>query len=350
MSKYAPTSGINRVLVIRFSSLGDVVLLSCLFRELKNIFPQAKIDFVTLAEFSEIHSLSPHINEIISWPRLHHIKSLWILAGLLKINKNYDLVIDAHKSTRSLIIWLRYLFSKAMWLKLNKKTWQRQLLISFKFNILKKNPSRRQTYLDILKKFTNTNKLNNLSEIFVDESIEQRLNQKISLNKINNYIVVTPGASCKLKQWPIENFIKSCLKLSQNNHFIIVGGSDDDLSRQLADKLAGKAINLAGTLTILETCALLKHARYVISNDSALTHLAEAVGTPALVIYGPTVKEFGFTPQLALSEIIEVNLPCRPCSKNGSGRCKNSNYLECLTSITPEQVIISARKLEKSLN
>ena len=87
----------------------------------------------------------------------------------------------------------------------------------------------------------------------------------------------------------------------------------------------------------------------VVTNDTSVCHLAEAVSTPAIVIFGSTVKEFGYAPFLEGSELVETNeiLNCRPCSKDGRGKCTNPNYLHCLTTISPQTVMQLIPNLDK---
>jgi heptosyltransferase-2 len=92
--------------------------------------------------------------------------------------------------------------------------------------------------------------------------------------------------------------------------------------------------NLTGALSIIETAAVLKWCRALVTNDSAPLHLAEAVGTPAIAFFGPTVREFGYFPRLPASRALETALPCRPCSRNGKRACPYGTK-ECLTSIEP---------------
>ena len=98
----------------------------------------------------------------------------------------------------------------------------------------------------------------------------------------------------------------------------------------------------------LESAELIKYASYVITNDTSIAHLAEAVKTPTIVIFGSTVREFGYAPFLEESKLVEtkVSLSCRPCSKDGRGKCKNINYLKCLTTISPEMISSLIPKLE----
>jgi heptosyltransferase-2 len=122
---------------------------------------------------------------------------------------------------------------------------------------------------------------------------------------------------------------------------VLVGGANESENTKLEHDFSGKVINAAGKFSPLESAELLRHARIVVTNDTSISHLAEAMQTPAIVFFGATVREFGYTPFLKDSKIIETseNLSCRPCSRDGRGKCRNPDKLRCLTSITPEMVL-----------
>ena len=122
---------------------------------------------------------------------------------------------------------------------------------------------------------------------------------------------------------------------------VLVGGENEKENAKLEQDFYGKVINAAGQFTSLESAELLRHARVVVTNDTSISHLAEAMQTPAIVFFGATVKEFGYSPFLKESKIMETKekLKCRPCSRDGRGSCSNPDKLRCLTSITPEMVL-----------
>jgi len=122
---------------------------------------------------------------------------------------------------------------------------------------------------------------------------------------------------------------------------VLVGGANEKETTQLEKEYRGEIHNTAGKLSPLESAELLKNARLVVTNDTSVSHLAEAVSTPVIVLFGSTVKEFGYAPFLEESQIVETKevLNCRPCSRDGRGKCLNPNYLSCLTNITPQSVM-----------
>jgi len=170
--------------------------------------------------------------------------------------------------------------------------------------------------------------------------IKNFLNKNNLLQK--KYIAIGASASYPLKRWPLKYFQELISKLiKQDCPVVLVGGANEPENTKLEHDFSGKVINAAGKFTPLESAELLRHARIVVTNDTSISHLAEAMQTPAIVFFGATVREFGYPPFLKESTIMETKekLSCRPCSRDGRGRCSNPDNLRCLTSITPEMVL-----------
>ena len=265
-----------------------------------------------------------------------------------KLHKeNFDLVYDAHRSLRSIwIVWnlTRFGFHKTpkVWL-IKKRSLQRSILINFKLNFLKKTPSQRQHLLLPLQNQTSL-VLNNHTELFPDQNTVMQIKNFLNKNNLlqKKYIAIGASASYPLKRWPLKYFHELISKLiKQDCPVVLVGGANEPENTKLEHDFSGKVINAAGKFTPLESAELLRHARIVVTNDTSISHLAEAMQTPAIVFFGATVREFGYPPFLKESTIMETKekLSCRPCSRDGRGRCSNPDNLRCLTSITPEMVL-----------
>ena len=129
-----------------------------------------------------------------------------------------------------------------------------------------------------------------------------------------------------LKCWPIQNFKQLIERIIQSGtSVVLVGASGEIETEELVGHLGDATIFYRKDFTILQSAALLEMANAVIANDTSIVHLAEAMGTPSIALFGPTVKEFGYAPMLEQSRLIETDLAlrCRPCSRTGKGTCKN---------------------------
>ena len=337
----------EKILIIRFSSLGDIILVTPLFRETKRIFPDAQIDFLTAKEFGGICENNPHIRKQLLLDRKNSTESFHKILEIVK-EEDYDLVLDAHRSLRSrALLWKWFGFFTSSFSdkikNIDKRSWKRNLLLmrGFKLNLLKENyPSQRGAYLDLLSDF-DSGKKDASTELFPSE--EQVLKIQSLLDQHNPHgrelIAFGPSASFPGKCWPKERFLELGQKLKEDGYqIVLMGGPGDQEAKWLEEESKGEFINLAGTLNFLETAAFLKQCRLAVSNDSAVVHFAEAMKTPAVSIFGPTAAEFGYGPFLEKSSLMAADLKCRPCSRNGKGSCHNPVKRECFLLIEVDQV------------
>ncbi len=333
----------QNILVIRFSSLGDLVLTTPVYRELRRCFPQARITLLTSAGFGEILANSPHLDEIHYHPRQETREELDRLTRWLT-ERRFDLLYDLHASLRSRWISMQLQLagsSPEVW-RISKRSLRRSLLIRMQLNLLRGARSQREQWLEPLRRFVGR-PLEAHTELFpseLDQGAVAALMQQHGLES-KCFVAVGPGASYALKRWPPEHYERVIRQwLEQGRRVVLVGGPGEVEPDQLRLRLGPEVVNLAGQLQLLESAELLRHAQRVLCNDTSIAHIAEAMGTPVDVLFGPTVREFGYAPFLAESHLLEPPLPllCRPCTRDGRGECTNPQMLQCLHSITPEQV------------
>ena len=160
-----------------------------------------------------------------------------------------------------------------------------------------------------------------------------------SLKKNHLILGIAPGSVWQTKKWPKGYFITLLEMLSKEKIKIILFGAKDEqpLCQEIIDNSKADALNLAGSLSVLESAALIKKIDLMISNDSAPLHIANAVQTNVLAIFGPTVKRCGCYPFQENDTLIEVELYCRPCKKHGGRRCPEKHF-RCMRDINPEMV------------
>jgi len=169
---------------------------------------------------------------------------------------------------------------------------------------------------------------------------------EIGHNHSSDCVAIAPGSVWPTKRWPQESFVNLCKLLSEQEKIaFLIGGSDDQrLCFDIAAAVATNVFNLAGQLTWRQSAELLKRCSVVVTNDSAPTHLAAAVGTPTVAIFGPTVTGFGFYPLRLNSLVVEMNLPCRPCGIHGSKKCPIATH-ECMVGISVTEVMKAVDKV-----
>ena len=155
-----------------------------------------------------------------------------------------------------------------------------------------------------------------------------------------------------MKQWGIDKYTELAKRIVDKHgcRLILVGDSKDGkAAERIATALGDRAIDLTGRTGIIETAAAIQRSFAFVGNDSGLMHVAEAVGVPVVALFGPTVEAFGYYPSLEASQVVERDLPCRPCSRNGSRNCPKGTQ-ECLTGIPVEPVEDAFNELVRKLD
>jgi heptosyltransferase-2 len=213
----------------------------------------------------------------------------------------------------------------------------------------------RERYLSLVKPVTKERIDDSRTEIFWGRD-EERAARRLTgsyRKQFDHIIAVAPGSVWKTKQWPKEYYTTLLQRIeieAKGAKVLLVGGKEDmRLCEEILYGARSSATNLAGSLSVLETCAVVEKIDLMIANDSAPLHIANAVGTDVIAIFGPTVGRFGCFPFGKNDVVLEVDLDCRPCGKHGGRRCPRKHF-RCMMDITPAHVFreISSH-LEKNL-
>lgn len=152
---------------------------------------------------------------------------------------------------------------------------------------------------------------------------------------------VAPGSIWGTKRWP--HFPALARALSRDGRVVVVGGEADRvLAQEISNATDGRALDATGRLSLLASAELIRRAAVLVTNDSAPLHLASAMNTPTVAVFGPTVPEFGFGPLADQRVVAGITLPCRPCDKHGPQRCPLGHW-RCMREITADDVVALAR-------
>ncbi len=319
-----------KFLVIRFSSLGDIIMTTAFLKALKDKYKNSQIYYATKSEFAEILKHQPFIDGLFALKKNTSITSF---AKELN-NYRFDCVFDLHKNPRS--IALSYLVKTKAIKRVNKHILYRQKLIHKRLFWFIKDRTTDYNIDDQLALITDDFK-NKKPVLYVKKA-------DITLKK--PVIGIAPGAKWKTKIWPKEHF-KSLTDMIINNlgYDVFIFGSKDELDIANYIKKGYKNVmNFAGKLSIKETAEYMAHCSLLVSNDSALMHLAVALDIPVAAMFGPTVKEFGFYPKGRSVVLEKKGLNCRPCSLHGSDNCPVGTH-QCMKDITPNEVFESIKYL-----
>lgn len=321
-----------KTLIIRFSSIGDIVFTTVLPRAFKAKESDVQVHFLTMKDYSDLIQFNPNIDKKIYYNKETGIKGLFKLIKILKLEK-YDLIYDAHNSLRSNIILLFLRSSQIIQYKKNRI--KRFLLTFFKFNTFKSFEYPHVRFLNGLKKIFIEDKVS-VPQIFIPQETLETMKIKIQNSFTENnrkLVAIAPGAKWPLKRW--DKYLDLVDKLKDTYNVVLLGGKTDWICDEIAlDR--PNVVSFAGNLRIIESIAVLSLSDLVISNDTGLLHAAEAVGKDVVSIMGPTTKELA-CPFRKNSKVFETKLWCRPCSKHGAGFCI-SGARACLTKISVDDI------------
>ncbi len=326
----------RRILIIRFSSIGDIVLTTSPLVTIRNSYPESEITFLTLEDFASLLEFHPCIDRIIKISRKQSLKYHIQIARHLK-RYEFDLVFDLHNSLRSK--FLSRDVSKNIF-RIKKPRWQRWLLFQFHYNIFPENFSVQRMYHGALNNIWKNDDHMPNTKIAILRS--EKDSAKLLLRKIGagpNYIVIVPGAAWPNKIWPVKKYAEliNKIKINLKVDTVLIGGKNDDICNEI-NKMAGNTFNLAGKTSKRQSMAVISLATHVVGSDTGMVHAAEAMGISSTMILGPTSKETGAGTYLKASNDIEQsNLWCRPCSQNGKLKCFRSIQF-CMEEIEVHKV------------
>lgn len=330
-----------KILIVQTAFIGDVVLALPLAQVLREKLPDSKIDFVTIPRAAGLTANHPAINNVIIYDKRGKDKGI---IGLLRLAKqlktqSYDVAIVPHRSIRSaLLVYLagcikrigfnrsagKFLFTDVVRYPASMHEVQRNITLLRPMAILQQSKESPTVY-----------------PTDEDRKIVDKLLFDEELLDTKKLIAVAPGAVWNTKRWTEDGYIELIKKLVNGGYLVaMVGGTEDG---PLCDKIIkavglGRVFNSAGKLSLLQSAELIKRCRVLVSNDSAPVHLAAAVNTPVVAIFGATVPAFGFGPYSEGSAVVQINdLKCRPCAIHGGNKCPIKTF-DCMKRITHEMV------------
>jgi heptosyltransferase-2 len=320
-----------KVVVIRFSSLGDCTLLCPFLGHLKAC-GASEISVVTKRAYVELFAAAPAVDRIVAFDEVAGWRGL---AGVVRsVRDDSRVVIDAHNTMRSRVVARALGGSTA---RLQKYYRERLGLILIKRAAEVPAVSRRYSALGEALGFPPLDVTT--GGIEVPASILRRMRDQLS-GVGSTWVAMAPGSRWPMKRWAAEKFAELARRIAQRHDcgLVLLGDRRDAASSGIvAAALGRRVVDLTGRTGILEAAAALRHSMAFVGNDSGLMHLAEAVGTPVVALFGPTVEQFGYYPSLPSSKVVERDIGCRPCSRNGSRPCPKRTQ-ECLRDIPVDPV------------
>ena len=331
-----------RILLIRFSSLGDLVLLSALVEGIAVAYPSHELHLATKQQYKEIFESTHHITRIHALPLNSGIGELLRLRQRLAAER-FDIIIDAHNVIRSNFLYRT--LSAGRKVQLGKDQVRKLSLIRAGKDFFRETVSMKDRYLNLIAAIGDeipdvSTRLDPPPEA---EATVDALFEEYGLTG-RQVVALAPGARWETKRWPTVRF--SDLAKNLGCRVLVIGAATEkDICRIAAS--ADGSVNACGRLSLMETASALKRTSVLVTNDSAPLHIAEAVGTPVVALFGPTVKQFGYYPLLDNSTVLERNLECRPCSRNGARPCHIESR-DCLDTIDTGEVLSAINQILES--
>ena len=325
------------ILVLRFSSIGDIVQLTSPLKSLRDRFPETRIDVITLDDYAELLLDHPDINRIIHIPREMKYQELKEIGKMLAA-KGYDLIIDLHNVIRSQII--RRQFKTGKKVIYIKPRWKRFELIEFKRNNFPDEFSQRWLYHQCLEELLNDDYQVPKAKLVIQKN--EQIEIKLFLEKeglTGSYITLVPGAAWPQKTWLVDHY-KELVNLIINKlglSIVIIGSKNDRICTAIANDKSKQILDLHGKLDIRKSLAIISLGEMTVGSDTGMVHASEALGVPVAMVMGPTNAQMGGGTSLDRSVVIEKDIWCRPCSQNGKRPCYRSQQY-CMTEISTSDV------------
>jgi len=350
LKRKSQITNIKEILIIRTAYIGDVIMTLPVLKPLKTLYPDARVTFLTGSKAREVLENNPYIDEILIYDAFwfypkrfkeairDYLKFLKVLRS-----RRYDLVIEARADIRDILL-IAYL-SKSKY-RVSYKVGGGGYLLTH-IVPFKEIKHKVDYHLDIVK-FLGAKVEDVIWGLQPRVEDNLKVNALLDEERVNNpeiLIGIHPGGRKELKCWSPEGFATVAdYLISKYGATVIFTGSMEErnLIENIIKKMAHKAINFAGKTNLRTLTALIERLNLFICNDSAPLHIASAVGTPTIAIFGPSKsKETG--PYGNIHKVVEKDFPCRySCDEN---ICKHEIYNECMKTITPDDVCKAVREV-----
>jgi heptosyltransferase-2 len=323
-----------KILILRFSSIGDIVLTTPVIRCLKKQIPDCTIHYAVKNSFSCIVEANPFVHRVLELG--DYTEEIIDIAK----REHYDLIVDLHHNLRTMQIKksLKKVPSKSFH-KLNIEKW---LLTNLKINKL---PGLHivDRYMQTVEHLQVRNDGQGL-DYFIPET-DRVKDSDLPTVHLAGFIGLVIGAAHATKQVPVAKLKEICTHI--DHPIMLLGGKEDYLTGKEVEALDPiKIYNACGKYSLHESADLVKRSKFIISNDTGLMHIAAAFKKPIISIWGNTVPAFGMAPyygnnQIKNAIIEQKNLRCRPCSKIGYNSCPRKHF-KCMQLLNVEEVAATA--------
>lgn len=329
-------------LVFRLGHLGDVTLTTGVLARLGRDFGWT-FDFATKKPWDEIFVGNPHVGRVIALDG-QVLRALPFMSWCRRVAAEYRGwgLLDLHGSLRSRVL-------SALWrgpvLRYPKMSMDRRLFLRARYEAaaecLRRASVPQRYFMAVSPDPPPAGEL--LPRIWLSDRERASARQRLDalLGPGSRPVALHPFATHALKTWPQTHWRSFASLLEQRNLSWVALGRGKSV-------FSGHAHDLSNATSLRESCALLSCCRTLVSGDSGPMHLATAVGTPVIALFGPTTREWGFYPAGPYDRVLEKKLECRPCSLHGLAACPRNG--ECLAGISPQNVLEALEQQEREVH
>lgn len=310
-----------KILVVRFSSIGDIVLTTPVVRCLKQQLPNAEVHFCTKILYEDIVKNNPNIDQYYLFDT-----DLYHLIRRLRAEK-YDYIIDLHNNFRTKLIKEGLSVRSFTVNKLNLRKW---LYVTFKLGVMPEEHLVDRYLATVLPLEVKDDGLG--LDFFINNADHVDINQ-LPLTHQSGYVAYVIGGQYATKRLPVSRMIELCQKIGAP--VVLLGGEGDrGAGEQVVDAVGNESIyNACGKYNLCQSASLLKQSSVVFSHDTGLMHIAAALKKKVYSLWGNTTPQLGMYPYRTQYVVLEKRgLACRPCSKIGSDHCPQGHF-NCMNEL-----------------
>jgi len=316
------------VVIIRLGRMGDVTLTAPTTKNLRFLYPNAKILFVTRRRYSSLAAMLPGVDQILDFPDNGSYFDLIKLSSEID-EYNPDLIVDLHKNFRSFhISTMSHAPFKVVYHKRRK---EREDAVASK-NFVTPVPHTIDLYNEVIDQLHGIRLAHRPDLVLPDDALS-------GATGVRDGVALVPGASSPVKAWPAERFVAIAERIifdfKQPVHVFLgeAEGPFQDYFRRLPQEF----LTFYHNHPLDEIAVVLSQRRLTLTNDSGLMHVSSAVGTPTTALFGPTHEQLGFYPRGIHDTVLATSEQCRPCSLHGNKACSREEQF-CFTLLTVDMV------------
>ena len=323
------------ILVVRFGSIGDILLATPLIRVIRQRYPHARLNVLTQRRYAPLLSDNPNLDEVIAVAP----KDPWVAVARRLRYARYTFVLDLENTPRTRLLRL---VVPARWRTAPQYRIERELLVRTKTNRYPEDSAVAERFFDAGRDLE-LEPDGGPPELFINPEADQQAAAWLERAQIGvgrPFVAFAPGGSKPTKRWPLDYWVTLVRRVVNTGaDAVMVGGAPDGaLATEIATRSSKRAVSAAGVLGLQATGAVLRRAAALVTGHTAAMHMATAVGAPLVALAGPTVREFGYYPYNAVrATVLERDLPCRPCARDGGPECPLEHHF-CMREIPPEAV------------